>query len=203
MSNLTMTAPETSSVRSPRSAVASAQTAAAPATLDDLAALTATQLQDIYQAAATPTIAEVAGDLRGRMLAFNFRNLGLGRGLLARLLRAFAAWRFFPWRGKSFKTLGADHGEGINRVFGFGDSKPRQWFRFETKIGPSRAGDFDAFHLDYDNAGNPFYIRAIKDEIRRVRPGLYLGQAYLLTKKRARLVLYFGLSAPPAPSTEA
>ncbi|HEX3698520.1 MAG TPA: hypothetical protein VH374_24320 [Polyangia bacterium] len=198
MSNLTMTAPETSSVRSPRSA-ASAQTAAAPATLDDLAALTATELQDIYQGATTPTLAEVVGDLRGRMLASD----RLGRGLLARALRAFAAWRFFPWRGKSFQALAADHGEGINRVFGFGAGKPRQWFRFETKIGPSRAGDFDAFHLNYDNAGNPFYIRAIKDEIRRVRPGLYLGQAYLLTKKRARLVLYFGLAMPAAPLTEA
>jgi hypothetical protein len=163
-------------------------TTAGPATLDDLAALTADEAHGIYAAAATPTIAEVTGDLRGRMLVFN----GMGRGLLARALRAFARWRFFPWRGKSFKALGPDHGEGINRVFG--DRKPRHWFRFETKIGPSRAGGFDAFHLDYDNPGNPFYIRAIKDEIRRVRPGLYLGQAYLVTRKRTRLVLYFGLA---------
>ena len=154
--------------------------------------MTADELHQVYAACATPTIAEVSGDLRGRMLAFN----GLGRGLLARALRAFARWRFFPWRGKSFKTLGPDHGEGINRVFG--DRKPRRWFRFETKIGPSRAGAFDAFHLDYDNPGNPFYIRAIKDEIRRLRPGLYLGQAYLVTPKRVRLVLYFGLATIPS-----
>jgi hypothetical protein len=178
----------------PGAARASATTTG-PATLDDLAALTADEAHGIYAAAATPTIAEVTGDLRGRMLAFN----GLGRGLLARALRAFARWRFFPWRGKSFKALGPDHGEGINRVFG--DRKPRQWFRFETKIGPSRAGNFDAFHLDYDNPGNPFYIRAIKDEIRRVRPGLYLGQAYLVTRKRTKLVLYFGLAT--ADSSEA
>ena len=169
-------------------AARAAAAASHPATLDDLAALTAVELHDVYRQAATPTIAEVTGDMRGRMLAFN----GLGRGLLARALRAFARWRFFPWRGKSFRALGPDHGEGINRVFG--DRKPRRWFRFETKIGPSRAGGFDAFHLDYDNPGNPFYIRAIKDEIRRVGPGLYLGQAYLVTSKRARLVLYFGLA---------
>ena len=176
----------------PAGAAGAASATADLATLDDLAAMTADELHQVYAACATPTIAEVSGDLRGRMLAFN----GLGRGLLARALRAFARWRFFPWRGKSFKTLGPDRGEGINRVFG--DRKPRHWFRFETKIGPSRAGGFDAFHLDYDNPGNPFYIRAIKDEIRRVQPGLYLGQAYLLTRKRARLVLYFGLAVPSA-----
>jgi hypothetical protein len=191
MSNLTMANPLETPGRVvsplPASAVAAA---AGPQTLDDLAALTADELHVIYAEAASPTIAEVAGDLRGRMLAFN----GLGHGLLARFLRAFAGWRRFPWRGKSFKTLDAHHGEGINRVFG--DRKPRRWFRFETKIGPSRAGAFDAFHLDYDNPGNPFFIRAIKDEIRRVGPGLYLGQAYLLTGQRARLVLYFALSLP-------
>ena len=88
---------------------------------------------------------------------------------------------------------GSDVGEGINRVFS--DVRPRRWFRFETSIQRSRAGGFDAFHLDYDIPGNPSYIRAIEDEIRQVGPGLYLGQAYLVTRKRARLVLYFGLAA--------
>ena len=26
------------------------------------------------------------------------------------------------------------------------------WFRFETSVAPSRAGDFDAVHLDYSLA---------------------------------------------------
>jgi hypothetical protein len=160
----------------------------AVASLDDLAACGADELLALYREASVPTLAEVSGDLTGRMLAFP----GLGRGLLARALRAFARWRHFPWRGKSFALLDANRGEGINRVFG----GTRRWFRFETSIAPSRAGAFPALHLDYDNPGNPFYIRAIKDEIRRVAPGLYLGQAYLLTSKRARLVLYFGLAQP-------
>ena len=124
---------------------------------------------------------------------------GVRSGFLARLLRRFAAWRHFPWRGKSFSPVRTgqvtpqNHGEGINRVLS--DVRPRRWFRFETSIGRSRAGDFDAFHLDYDNPGNPWFIRAIQDEIRQVGPGLYLGQAYLVTRKRARLVLYFGLAS--------
>ena len=159
-----------------------------PATLDALAALDATALRSLYEAASTPTVADLDGDLVGRMLAFE----GLRRGWLARALRAFAAWRHFPWRGKSFTTLDRDTGAGINRVFG--DGRPRRWFRFATCIGASRAGAFSAFQLDYDHPGNPFYIRAIKDEVRQLRPGLFLGQAYLVTRRRTRLVLYFGLA---------
>jgi hypothetical protein len=149
-----------------------------PATLDELAALTAAELLPLYQAASVP--AEVSGDLVGRMLSFH----GLRRGWLWRALRAFAAWRGFPWRGKSFSR-----GEGINRVF-----RAQRWFRFQTALGPSRADAGGAFQLDYDNPGNPFYIRAIKDEIRQVRPGLFLGQAYLVARGKTRLVLYFGLA---------
>ena len=111
--------------------------------------------------------------------------------LVARFLRWFAAWRGFPWRGKTFTSRGPGAGEGINRVFG--DRNPRHWFRFETFVAPSRAGAFDAVQLDYDNPGNPGFIRAIKDEVREVAPGLYLGIAYLMWRGRARLVLYFGL----------
>ncbi|HVY30132.1 MAG TPA: hypothetical protein VHB79_26425 [Polyangiaceae bacterium] len=106
------------------------------------------------------------------------------------LLRAFAAWRHFPWRGKSFasRTI-ATRGDGINRVFG----DTTRWFRFETFIGPSRADGGPAFQLDYDNADNPFFIRAIKDEVRQVAPGLYLGQAYIVLFGKPCLALYFAL----------
>jgi hypothetical protein len=162
--------------------------AALPRSLDDLAALDCQALLALYRGGATPAIRAVQGDLRGRMLAVR----GAG-GLLYRLLRAFAAWRRFPWRGKSFTALTDTTGEGINRVFS--DARPSRWFRFATHLAPSRAGDFDAFQLDYDNPGNPFFIRAIKDEIREVSPGLYLGQAYVMLRGRPRLALYFGLQA--------
>ena len=119
------------------------------------------------------------------MLAVN------GARALAGMLRSAATSKVFPWRGKSFHSLSAERGEGINRVFG--DTTPRRWFRFETFVGPSRSGGFDALQLDYDNPGNPFFIRAIKDEVREVAPGLWLGQAWLLLGRKARLVVYFGL----------
>jgi hypothetical protein len=83
-------------------------------------------------------------------------------------------------------------GEGINRVL----LDRFRLYRFETFVGRSRAGDFDAVQLDYDRPSNPFFIRPIRDEIRELSPGLYLGQAWLeIGSRPPALVLYFGLTA--------
>jgi hypothetical protein len=160
---------------------------AGPRSLDDLAALRPDALAHLYRAARTPAVPELDGDLVGRMLAVPV----LPRWMFG-ALRRFAAWTSFPWRGKSFRARDGARGDGINRVFG----DTRRWFRFETSVGPSRAGGFDAFQLDYDNPDNPRPVRAIRDELREVAPGLYLGLAYLMSRERPRLILYFGLARP-------
>jgi len=160
---------------------------AGPLGLDDLAALRPEALAQLYRAAVTPAVPSLDGDLVGRMLAVPV----LPRWLFGPL-RRFAAWTLFPWRGKSFRARDAARGDGINRVFS--DTHPRRWFRFQTSLGPSRAGAFDAFQLDYDNPDNPGFVRAIRDEVREVAPGLYLGLAYVMWRKQPRLVLYFGLA---------
>ncbi len=163
-----------------------ATTAPVPARLDDLLHADAETLRRLYLGAATPALGDLTGDLRGRMLA-----LVAAPGWLFWWARLWARTRLFPWRGKSFVAAGNDpnHGAGENRVF----TDRTRWFRFDTFVAPSRAGAFDAVQLDYDNPRNPFFIRAIKDEVRQLRPGLFLGQAYLKTKRRQILVLYFGL----------
>ncbi|MBX3188067.1 MAG: hypothetical protein KF819_13680 [Labilithrix sp.] len=145
------------------------------------------ELEALYREARAPRIGEVEGDLRGRMLAWP--SLA-SRPSLASALRAFAGSRSFPWRGKTFRPFGESNGEGDNRVF----SERLRLFRFETSIAPSRAGDFDALQLDYDLPSNPPVIRSIKDEIREIEPGLWLGQAYLRTRARDVLWLYFALA---------
>jgi hypothetical protein len=154
-------------------------------TLDGLLDLDPAALEKLYRQARVPRIADVNGDLRGRMLAV----VGLPRRV-QRLVRAFAGSNVFPWRGKSFSARDEHGGDGINRVI----SDRLRLYRFETFIGPSRAGDFDAVQLEYDNEDNPFFIRPIKDEIREIAPRLYLGQAYLELYGKATLVLYFGLT---------
>ncbi|HEY4187824.1 MAG TPA: hypothetical protein VGP07_22300 [Polyangia bacterium] len=160
-----------------------------PRTLDELAALKPDALAVLYRTALTPSVPTLNGHLVGRMLAIPALPRWMGG-----LMRRFAAWTHFPWRGKSFSATVEDKGEGINRVFG--DRAPRRWFRFDTFLAPSRAGAFDALQLDYDNPENPALIRAIKDEVREVAPGLYLGLAYFMWRKRSRLILYFGLRRP-------
>jgi hypothetical protein len=173
-----------SSSKTNGAAARAAQTSAMPARLDDLLELDPGRLAALYAAASVPRLADLTGDLRGRMLAWH----GV-RGLGAAALRALGKWDRFPWRGKSFRHATANEGEGDNRVF----ADRFHLFRFATSIGLSRAGQFDAVHLDYDHPGNPFFIRAIHDEVRQLRPGLYLGQAWLMKPFAPRLLLYFGL----------
>ena len=169
----------------------SGSTAVVPSRLDELLRADAETLRRLYVGGRTPAVNDLTGDLRGRMLA-----LVAIPGWLFWWLRLWARTNSFPWLGKSFFADGPDvaRGTGVNRVI----KDSVRWFKFDTYIGPSRAGDFGAFQLDYDNPGNPFFIRAIKDEVRELRPGLFLGQAYLKTKKREILMLYFGLEKKPA-----
>lgn len=157
-----------------------------PSRLDELLTKDASTLKHLYETARAPLLADVRGALRGRMLAWP--RVG---GVTGRALRALASSSRFPWRGKSFSPLGATDGEGINRVV----LERVKLFRFETSIGPSRAGDFDALQLDYDLPENPWFIRRIKDEMRELSPGLWLGQAYWHTPRADHLVLYFGLTS--------
>jgi len=153
--------------------------------LDDLLSLDLKGLEELYRKADVPKLEEIHGDLRGRMLATTIL-----KEPFASLARAWAGSMSFPWRGKSFTPLGNDRGQGMNRVF----NDRTRLFRFETSIGKSKAGDFDAVHLDYDLPENPFFIRPIQDEIRKIGSKLYLGQAYLALPKSTTLILYFGLA---------
>lgn len=160
--------------------------------LDRLLTLPVPELERMYEAAKTPTIPEVQGDLRGRMLAWPMLEEKQG---VQGFFRAFAGSKAFPWRGKSFRAHDAAKGEGINRII-----KDRwKLFRFDTFIGKSRQGDFDALQLDYDLPGNPPIIKSIKDEIRTIEPGVWLGQAWFVTERTKFLWLYFGL-AEASPS---
>lgn len=181
MTTQTATAPGAAAQATPRDPAVPV-----PGSLDALLDLSADQLEALYVGARTPRVGDLSGDLRGRMLA-----VALLPPALDRLPRAWARTRAFPWRGKSFSPRDEDRGDGINRVL----SDRLKLFRFETSIGPSRAGDFDALQLDYDLPDNPFFIRAIEDEVRELRPGLWLGQAWLRTGAKRTMVVYFGLEA--------
>ena len=178
-----MTATTTTTAHVP----SAARTAAArPTTLDELAALDVDTLEAVYRAATMPgSLHALDGSPTCRMLSVR----GLDRGLAARALRSLAAARGFPWAGKSFTAADDTHGTGINRVrLGGG----KQWFPFATRVEPSAIDGAPCIFLDYDQAPNPKPIRMIRDELREVVPGLFLGPAMLDTKRSpATLVLWF------------
>jgi hypothetical protein len=184
---MTTTTAAASSGFSPRGAETSSPAERRLARLDSLLDRSCGELEALYLAARAPRIGDVEGDLRGRMLAWPSLEARPG---IAGAIRAFAGSRSFPWRGKSFHPKTEASGDGINRVV----SDRFRLFRFDTFIARSRAGDFDALQLDYDLPGNPPVIRSIKDEIRELEPGLWLGQAWLVTSKREILWLYFALA---------
>ncbi len=114
---------------------------------------------------------------------------GLDRGGLAAALRRFAASGAFPWAGKSFTASSDGDGSGINRVRLAGT---RRWFPFRTRVEPSAVDGAACILLDYDDPANPRPIRMIRDELREVAPGLFLGPAMLDTGKGdPKLVLFF------------
>jgi hypothetical protein len=155
-------------------------------TLDDLASIGPDDLMDLYRGGRTPTLEALDGKMVGRMLAVPRAQ----EPHVKAVLEKFARSRVFPWQGKTFKHETSNHGHGVNRLLG----ERVTWFRFHTFVGRSHAGDFDAVHLDYSHDGNPPVVRKVKDEVREVGPGLYLGLAYLSMKDGEHLGCFFGIA---------
>src|SRR5262245_2240662 len=140
MSSVAASASASSSRKSGAPAAAPEAAVPVPQRLDELLALAPAALAQLYAQAKVPRVPDLSGDLRGRMLAWH----ALG-GLPASLLRLLASSDRFPWRGKSFSHTSDAGGGGVNRVF----SDSLRLFKFDTFVGPSRAGGFDAVQLDY------------------------------------------------------
>lgn len=169
---------------------AAAAAAPRPTTLDELAALDVAALGAVYRAGAVPaSLHALDGNPTCRMLAVR----GLDGAVAGRGVRALAAARWFPWAGKSFAAEHDGAGRGINRVR-LGDG--RRWFPFTTRVEPSAIDGRPCIFLDYDLALNPRPIRMIRDELREVAPGLFLGPAMVDDHRRPpRLVLWFACDA--------
>jgi hypothetical protein len=179
----TTTPPSTSgtTVRAPEAAPA-----AAPRSLDELAALDVATLEAVYRRGTVPaSLHALDGSPTCRMLSVRY----LDAGPVFSALRGFARASVFPWAGKSFAAQDDAAGTGINRVRLGGD---RRWFPFQTRIEPSAIDGAPCILLDYDLEANPRPIRMIRDELREVAPGLFLGPAMLDTGKGdPRLILFF------------
>lgn len=157
-------------------------------TLDDLARLSIDELGDLYAAGEVPaSLAALNGAALGRVLRVRY----VDQPVLWSVLQHLFASRHFPWRGKSFDTRARKSGKGDNRLRLFREFR---LFSFRTRIGTSSLDGSECVVLDYDSASNPRPVRQVRDELREVSPGIYLGPAlWKRQKKDSLLLLWFAL----------
>jgi len=165
-----------------------------PRTLDELASLSHAELLKLYSRATVPSeMKALDGVLRGRPLAVR----GTSSGPIFRAFAALEGSPSFPWEGKTLTAKTATEGVGVNRVKLPGLGR-QQLFPFTTQFDPSALDGKPCVFIDYDNEDNPALIRAIRDEVREISPGLFFGPVCLKHSGKTTLLLWFGIQRPDA-----
>ncbi|MDY6780834.1 MAG: hypothetical protein SV760_09940, partial [Halobacteria archaeon] len=91
------------------------------------------------------------------------------------------------------KRVEARPPKGVGRnVYGFGALEVTG-YEFEGRVMSSVFDGDDAYVFDYDKPDNPWFIRQVRDEVRRVSRGLYLGRMNVRRGGGYDFVTYFGL----------
>ncbi|HWE36801.1 MAG TPA: hypothetical protein VG406_09565 [Isosphaeraceae bacterium] len=143
-----------------------------PLTMDRLVRMGPAELEALYRGAGVGAMP--AGKVRGRAIVRPGQRIGptLSRG--ARIL----------WQGKVFRPEDAT---AVNRFFGV------RAVRGQTSVGPSWLDGRPSLILDYSRT-SLVYAR-VRDEIREVAPGLYLGLMYARSSPRPTFRMFFALEA--------
>jgi hypothetical protein len=160
-------------------------------TLDDLTARSLDELAGLYANGTVPDGFALALDNhpKGRMIAVR----GIDNvPVVNKIVDIFAKHPLFPWDGKSMAATSPETSDGINRIR---LGAKMNWFPFKTSVQDSAIDGKPTIVLDYEQEGNPIFIKKIHDEIREVAPGVYLGPAMAKVGKDKPpvLVLWFGL----------
>lgn len=154
-----------------------------PAALDALSLRSAAELETSFRAGQAPdSLAVLEGRLCGRILALE----GIGQGALAGLVRLLAGLPLFPWWGKSFQAFGDDRGQGANLWRVWGEHLP-----FDVRLEGSLLDGRPCVSIDYDRSENPAWVRRLRDEVREVAPGVFLGPSFVRGRFGIRRLLFF------------
>lgn len=161
-------------------------------TIDELARLRGSQLLAVFKEGLLPDrLSALNGRPRGRLLAVSY----LDRGPLRALASLVAGSRFFPWDGKSFSSTGKKTGAGRNRLHVL--NRHYEWFSFKTRVEKSLLDGKPCVRLDYGLGENPWPINKLRDELREVSPGLFMGPSMLVTgsSQEQRILLWYAVDA--------
>jgi hypothetical protein len=132
-------------------------------TVQDWLGMSREQLDELYRQAEAGSIPN--GDTRGTPIVTG-----------SSAARAFAHFaRLFAWQGKVFDMFAEDGSAGVlvNKV------TPLSLSFVVAKVyrQPSWMDGKDTIVIDYSSTS--FFFRAVRDEIREVEPGVYLGKVWL------------------------
>ncbi|MDB5307614.1 MAG: hypothetical protein JWO38_1816 [Gemmataceae bacterium] len=139
--------------------------------IDELVRMTRCELETLYRQADPGT--PPAGVTRGRAIFNPGSPVTVPAARVTRVL----------WQGKVFK----DDGMMVNRVFGMRAIHARIY------SGESWLDGRPALILDYCGASKLF--PNVRDEVREVAPGLYVGLTYLRRDGPPKLAMFFALDA--------
>lgn len=168
------------SALSPAATVAGQEPAAGspvtrPCSLEQLAHMSWQELECLYRHSEPGTIPD--GYARGRPLYDPQATLSATRSRVTRLL----------WHGKHF--CAAD-GTLVNQWSGF------KAIRAEVGYGPSWLDGSPSIVMDYGHTSRVW--ADVRDEVREVAPGLYLGAMYQRREGGAKFKMFFALECLPA-----
>ncbi len=119
-------------------------------------------LDDVYRSAEAGTIPQ--GDSRGTAI--------VAGAFFARCYARFA--RLFGWQGKVFDLFGPEQQCGVlvNKITPFSLT----FIVAQVYRGPSWMDGKETIIIDYSKTS--FFARKIRDEIREIEPGVYLGKVW-------------------------
>lgn len=159
--------------------------------LDELVEMSRDELDHLFREGDTPEMDGLEGVSEGRVLA--------GRGALrAEPVRRIVNNPLLPWKGKHVEGR-----HGSNR-FEVGPLE-RKGFEFDMYVTESlNDEDDDVLIFDYDTPENPPGIRRIRDDLKEVDDGLFLGTSNVRVGDGYRFLTYFALNAnrPRSPASE-
>jgi hypothetical protein len=139
--------------------------------LDALRKMNRRQLDEVFKNGNASPIP--SGDATGTVLLFPGTRWD---GMFA------AATRLLGWQGKIFD---GSHSRVVNKVTPFG----LHGVAADVYTGPSWLDGRPAIILDYSKTS--MVARVVRDEVREVAPGTYLGFAYLKRRKTVAFLLSF------------
>jgi hypothetical protein len=145
-----------------------------PRSLEHLARLSWPELEQLYRQAEARPIP--AGYARGRAIYCSGRPLSGPRSALTGLL----------WHGKVFDAASCSL---VNQWLGFRAVKARLYF------GPSWLDGQPALVMDY--RGTSRVWADVRDEVREVAPGLFLGAMFRCKSAGPKFQMFFALEAAP------